>query len=77
MSDSVPSSHWPNVIGCEPVPNLNEEEDDDFVELGDFSPLPDTVLQLDDQHVMFLEEQDKEEEDEVQRLVSLVYKHGC
>jgi len=73
-SGFLPLSHWPNVEGG-PLSYLDDEDPDEFLELGDFNPLPDTVLQLDDQHVMFLEQQDKEEEGEVERLVSLVYKH--
>jgi hypothetical protein len=76
-SNFLPFSHWPNGIEGEPVSHLDEEDDNTFVELGDYSPLPDTVFQLDDQHVMFLEEQEKEEEGEVERLVTLVYKHDC
>ena len=72
--------HFPSIVSLAnieggPVSYLDEGDLDEFLELGDFSPLADTVLQLDDQHIMFLEEQDKEEEGEVERLVSLVYKH--
>jgi hypothetical protein len=43
-----------------------------MVDLDDFGPSPETVFQLDDWHVGFLEEPDRAEEGEVERLLSLV-----
>ena len=81
MSSLLPSASWPNdlvlqlpliSLDDEMLISLDDEAVDDMVDLGDFGPSPDTVLQLDDRHVSFLEEQDKVEESEVERLLSLV-----
>jgi len=81
MNSLLPSASWPSnltvqlrlkSLNDEALIPLEDETDDDMVDLGDFGPLPETVLQLDDRHVSFLEEQDKVEESEVERLLSRV-----
>ena len=80
MNGLLPSASWPRDLAARlPLISLDDEtliplddEADDMVDLGDFGPLPDTTLLLDDRHVSFLEEQDKVEESEVERLLSQV-----
>jgi hypothetical protein len=68
-------AHWPKELPLQAPPgHLDEEAEADniMVDLDDFGPSPETVLQLDDRHVSFLEEPDRAEEGEVERLLSLV-----
>jgi hypothetical protein len=66
------SSTWPEELASHPQDPHWDEADESTLDLEDFSPTPDTVFELDDRHVTFLEEQEKVEEGEVERIVSLV-----
>jgi hypothetical protein len=68
----IATSLWPTAIVSDPSPSdVVSETDNDSLDLDDFSPLPESMLELDDRHVAFLEGQDTVERDEVERILSL------
>src|SRR5260370_8393065 len=71
-----PCADWPVVL-CHGVLLLDTSADvddpDEWIDLDDFGPLPDDILELDDQHAAFLEEDPHQAEaDEVERLVTRI-----
>ena len=65
---------WPKALGLKRASQCDDSDDDDdsISDLDDFGPVPDSVLQVDDRHVSFLEEEEAADADEVERIVTLV-----
>ena len=75
VGEFSPLTDWPACLHHQKVvaDATCDDLDDESLDLADFSSLPEDMLQLDDQHADFLEEsQYKKEEDEVERLVTLI-----
>ena len=74
--DFSPAADWPVVLchGVLPLDTSADVDDpDEWIDLDDFGPLPDDILELDDQHAAFLEEDPHQAEaDEVERLVTRI-----
>ena len=66
---------WPKALGLKAASQLDDDDDDDdddsIFNLDGFDS-PDSVLEVDDHHVSFLEEQETADHDEVERIVALV-----
>lgn len=69
-----PETEWPSTLLHTEiqVESSTEALEDDWIDLGDFGPIPDDMLELDDQHAAFLEDPEQAEEDEVERLVTRI-----
>jgi hypothetical protein len=69
------AASWPKALGLKKAPQHDDDDDSDsesIADLDDFGPVPDSILQVDDRHVSFLEEEEAAEDDEVERIVALV-----
>ena len=66
------SPYWSHKIVSDTNPSYVDELEDSIDDLGDFDPVPDTIFQLDDWVVSFLEEDNRVDEGEVDRMLSLV-----
>jgi hypothetical protein len=71
MEASLNVAVWPKALRLEKAKasQVNDEASDSDDDLG---PVPDSVLEVDDRHVFFLEEGDAADKDEVERMISLV-----
>ena len=68
------AASWPKALGLKGVSQCDDDDDDDssISNLDDFGPVPDSVLEVDDRHVSFLEEEEGVDDDEVERIVTMV-----
>jgi hypothetical protein len=75
VKEFSPIADWPacvqnnKILQKAPI----DEDDEEWLDLGDFSCLPEDTLEMDDQHAAFLDEgMHQKEEDEVERLVAMI-----
>lgn len=75
MEVSLNVAVWPKALRLEKAKasQVNDEASDSDDDLG---PIPDSVLEVDDWHAFFLEEEDAADDDEVERIISLVDQTG-
>jgi hypothetical protein len=71
------AASWPDSLGLEGPSEIDDEDEDPTSGLDGFGPEPDSVLEVDDRHASFLEEEDTADDDEVERIVALVDQTEC
>ena len=64
------AASWPKQLHLKTASKLDDEDVES--DSDDFGPVPDSVFEVDDRHVSFLEEEGQVDEDEVERMVALV-----
>jgi len=76
METFLEDASWPKALGLKKASQCDDDDDNDdgesISDLDDFGPVPNSVLQVDDRHVSFLEEEEAADDNEVERIVALV-----